>query len=110
MESTISIWREYSVSSRGPFHRTSTPKSRSASRTPACTDMKNKCEVALGTTPMSFLVRFCQELASTRANSSATASHDLDCIANAQDTLSGLQFIASASELCRDRREQEHKR
>src|SRR5260370_24331432 len=92
MESTISICREYSVSSRGPFHKTSTPKSRPASLTPACTDMKNRCEVALGTTPMSFLVRFWQEGTRTRANNSATPSLDLDlnCLTKAQYTL-GMQ-------------------
>src|SRR5258708_7963440 len=87
MESTISICREYSVSSRGPFHRTSTPKSRPASRTPACTDMKNRCDVALGTTPMSFLVRFWQDPVSRKASNNTIASLDLDCMTKAQYTL-----------------------
>jgi len=49
--------------------------------------MKNKCEVALGTTPMSFLVRFWQEVANARANKSAMTNFDLDCMTNAQYTL-----------------------
>src|ERR1700676_1717238 len=66
----------------------STPKSRAASRAPAWIDMKNKWEVALGTTPMSLLVRFWQQdNAATAMSSRRIRRGRLDCMAQAQYTL-----------------------
>src|ERR1035438_2917314 len=50
-------------------------------------DMKNKCEVALGTTPMSFLVRFWQDDKTRAMSSRTTRTRNLDCMAQAQYTL-----------------------
>src|SRR6202162_510353 len=62
------------------------PKSRSAARTPACTDTKNRCEVALGTTAISFLVRCWQDASERAANSSTIRSSGLDDRTKAQYT------------------------
>src|SRR5690242_4783982 len=98
MESTISICRENSVSSRGPFQRTSTPKSCSAARTPACTDMKNRCDVALGTTPINFLVRLWQD-ARTKRDSTSREVKIRDRITEAQ--YSGLRTLDFCCNLIR---------
>src|SRR5207302_3117758 len=71
----------------GPFHRTSTLKSRSAARTPACTDIKKRCDVALGTTPISFLVRCWQEPSVRSARHSTSKDRRLGNMAQAQYTL-----------------------
>src|ERR1700730_16033080 len=55
IESTICIWRSYSVSCAGPFHSTSTPNFWPAAAAPVCTDTQNTCELALGTTAIRLL-------------------------------------------------------